>query len=147
MTLPTFSQADQDAEHLRLLSIFHYIVAGFQALSALLPVFHLVIGLGLVFAPEWMGEGEENPLPAQLMGGFFALFAGAWILAGLTMAACLVIAGRALAQRKRRTFCLVIAGLTAATCMPLGTVLGVFTIVVLSRPSVVGLFATEAAKA
>lgn len=38
----------QDAQHLRLLSIFHYVVAGIAAFFALLPVFHLVFGLMMV---------------------------------------------------------------------------------------------------
>jgi hypothetical protein len=33
-------------------------------------------------------------------------------------------------------FCLAMAGIEAALCMPLGTVLGIFTIIVLMRPSV-----------
>ena len=39
---------NQDLEHLRLLSIFHYVVAGLAALFALIPVFHLVFGIAMV---------------------------------------------------------------------------------------------------
>lgn len=53
----------------------------------------------------------------------------------------MILAGRALAQRRRYTFCLVIAGV-ACMFMPFGTVLGVFTIIVLLRDSVKELFAT-----
>ena len=41
-----------------------------------------------------------------------------------------------LARRRRYLYCLILAGVMAATCMPFGTVLGVFTIIVLMRPSV-----------
>jgi hypothetical protein len=40
----------QDEEHLRLLSIFHYVVAGLAALFALFPIFHLILGLFMIFA-------------------------------------------------------------------------------------------------
>jgi hypothetical protein len=44
-----------------------------------------------------------------------------------------------LGTRRRRTLCLVTAGLTCAS-FPLGTALGIFTFIVLSRPTVKTLF-------
>ena len=38
----------KDEEHLRLLSIFHFVVAGMTALFALFPIIHLLIGLAIV---------------------------------------------------------------------------------------------------
>jgi hypothetical protein len=70
------------------------------------------------------------------VGGVFMCIASVLIATGWTLAGCLVAAGRFLAQRRRRTFCLVVAGFTAALCMPLGTVQGDLTIIVHSRPSV-----------
>jgi hypothetical protein len=125
----------QDAEHLRLLSIFHYVVGGLQALFACFPILHLLIGAFLVFGPGLHGHSGER-LPTALMGSFFMIFAGAWMLVGWTLAVCMVVAGRSLAQRRRHFFCLVVAGIEAALCMPLGTALGVLTIVVLIRPTV-----------
>jgi hypothetical protein len=113
----------QDEEHLRLLSIFHHVVAGLAALFALFPVFHLIIGLFFIFAPDkFAGNGE--PPPAFL----------GWIFAAFVLAA-----GRFLARRKHYKFCLVMA---AVEClfMPFGTVLGVFTIIVLVREPVKLLF-------
>jgi hypothetical protein len=68
------------------------------------------------------------------------LFGGAWVLFGWTLVVCVVIAGVSLSHRKRYTFCLVVAGLEAVLCMPFGTILGVFTIIVLLRPGVKTLF-------
>lgn len=42
---------NQDEEHLRLLSIFHYVVGALAAMFALFPIFHLVIGLVMVLPP------------------------------------------------------------------------------------------------
>ena len=41
----TMDDAYNDAEHLRLLSIFHYVVAGLAALLGTVPVIHLTIGI------------------------------------------------------------------------------------------------------
>ncbi len=124
----------QDLEHLRLLSIFHYVVAGLTALFSLIPVIHLLVGLGMVF-----GQFEGSDPGIETMGLFFSCFAGTFILIGLSFAACIVLAGRYLTQKTHYTFCLVIAG-CLCIMMPFGTVLGVFTIIVLMRESVKEMF-------
>jgi hypothetical protein len=130
---------NQDEEHLRLLSIFHYVCAGLAAFFACIPIIHLILGLVLTFSPESFGPGKDAP--PRLFGLFFAAFAAVMILLGWAFAACLAYAGRCLGQRKNYTFCLVMAGV-ACVFMPFGTVLGVFSIIVLARPSVKTLFTT-----
>ncbi|MGD2116210.1 MAG: hypothetical protein PVG07_14240 [Acidobacteriota bacterium] len=122
----------QDLQHLRLLSIFHYVVAGLAALFALLPVFHLVIGV--MIATQAAADTPDERLGAMI-GWLFAVFAACMILAGLAYALMLALAGRFLAQQRRYTFCMVMA---AVSCIfvPIGTVLGVFTLLVLLRPAV-----------
>jgi hypothetical protein len=97
-------------------------------------VFHLVMGIWMLTSPE-MQKAKDGP-PAALFGAFFIGFALLWMLTAWSLAGLLVVAGRSLAQRRRRILCLVTAGLAAVMCMPFGTVLGVFTIIVLMRPSV-----------
>lgn len=65
-----------------------------------------------------------------------------FILCGWTLAGLVIAAGRKLQRRVSRTFCLVVAGVECVM-MPLGTVLGVFTIVVLMKDSVQKLFAAN----
>jgi hypothetical protein len=62
------------------------------------------------------------------------------------MAICILIAGRSLALRKRYSFALVIAGIECLF-VPFGTILGVFTIVALSRESIRALFSKTTAQA
>jgi energy-converting hydrogenase Eha subunit C len=133
---------NQDEEHLRLLSIFHYIVGGITALCACFPLIHLVIGLALVFAPETPSSPEHSTGPDRLVGLFFTLFAVAFIILGWAFAIATAYTGRCLARREHYTFCLVVA---AVNCLntPIGTILGVFTIVVLMRPSVKERFAAN----
>lgn len=128
---------NQDLEHLRLLSIFHYIVAALAALFACFPVIHLAIGIMMVFFPDTMGAADE--LPPALFGWIFIVIGGGLILTGLTLAVFIAITGRFLGRCHRHLFCTVVA---AIECLfiPFGTVLGVFTLVVLMRPSVRELF-------
>lgn len=127
----------QDEDQLRLLSIFHYVVGGMAGLFALFPIFHLVFGLVFIFAPEKFEGGEETP-PA-LFGWIFVIVAATIMLIGWLFAACIVATGRFLAKRKHHTFCLVMGGVECLF-MPIGTVLGVFTIIVLMRESVKRMF-------
>jgi len=128
---------NQDQDHLRLLSIFHYVMAGF---ACLLPLFSLIyIGLG---AAMLSGKLPSSPPSAHgdVIGGWIFVGVGSVIFfMGAVGAALNILAGRALAKRERRTLCLVVAGLNCLH-MPLGTLLGVFTLIVLARPSVQALF-------
>jgi len=131
----------QEEEHLRLLSIFHYVVGGLAALFALIPIFHLIFGLIMILAPEKFaghGHAQEQP-PLALMGWFFVIFAAVFITIGWTFAAFVLAVGRFLARRKHYMFCLVMGGVECLF-MPFGTVLGVFTIIVLMREPVKQLF-------
>lgn len=124
----------QDIEHLRLLSIFHYIVAAITAVFSLFPVIHLVIGVGLV-----TGRMDGGDPAARLAGWFFVAIACFLIFCGLLLAGFIAYAGHCLSRRRRYTLCMVVAALSCMM-MPFGTVLGVFTLVVLTRPSVRSLF-------
>jgi hypothetical protein len=128
---------NQDEEHLRLLSIFHYVCAGLAALCACFPIFHLIMGLILTLKPE--SFGPTNNSPPTWLGDFIVAFASVIILLGWTFAGLLAYAGRCLARRKNYTFCIVMAGISCLY-MPFGTVLGIFSIIVLVRPSVKALF-------
>ncbi len=132
----------QDDEHLRLLSIFHYVVAGLAGMFSLLPLLHLAMGLFIIFAGETMDEGKGPP-PA-FVGWVFVTVAVVFITLGLALAGCVLAAGRFLAQRRNYTFCLVMAAVECAF-MPFGTVLGVFTIIVLLRDPVKQQFIDRAA--
>ena len=136
-----YSTIHQDEQHLRLLSMFHYILAAMMALFACFPIIHLVIGISFLVAPEKMMGPNQPPggPPPLLFGLMFTIIPLVIILLGWVMAGLVFYGGRCLANRTHYTFCLVVAGF-ACLNMPLGTVLGVFTIIVLIRPSVQALF-------
>ena len=126
-----------DAGHLRLLSIFHYVAAGLGFLVLGFLVLHYSI-MNTVFAnPQmWRQTGQNAPPfdPRAFFGLFkwFYLFMGIWTVAGMGLN---VVSGWCIARRKARIFSLVVAAINCLK-LPFGTVLGVFTLIVLSRPSV-----------
>ncbi|WP_282276781.1 hypothetical protein [Stenotrophomonas sp. PS02297] len=140
--VPPPTLTDEDASQLRLLSIFHYVVAAITGLFSLFPVLHLAMGLAMVTGKLPMDQGTSGAqaLDPQLFGWFFVAFAGAFIVCGLTLAGFMAYAGRCLGRRRRHTLCLVVAAISCMM-MPFGTVLGVFTLIVLMRPAVKAAFA------
>ncbi|WP_434027528.1 hypothetical protein [[Pseudomonas] boreopolis] len=140
-TPPQLPATPEDVQQLRLLSIFHYVLAGLTALFSLFPLIHLFMGLAIVTGrmPMEPQGADAPPMDPRLFGWFFVGFAALFILGGMALAASMAYAGRCIARRRRHLLCLVVAGLSCAL-MPLGTVLGVFTLVVLLRPQVKALF-------
>jgi hypothetical protein len=126
----------QDGEHLRLLSLFFYIYGGLTVLGGFLPLIWLgfiTFILSTAPPPKGGGPGPEEIAP------FFMCFGLAMSLIFWATAGCVLYVGHCLAERKYYLFCLIVAGLICLN-MPLGTILGVFTIIVLMRPSVKLLF-------
>ena len=131
--------AAQDEHHLQLLSIFHYVVAGMAALFACFPMFHLLFGIVFLLAPESMSGPHGSGPPPLFFGLVFTIIPAMIIVAGWLFALCIFYGGRCIARRSKYRYCLFAAGLSCLF-MPIGTVLGVFTIIVLVRPSVKELF-------
>jgi hypothetical protein len=125
-----------DTENLRLLAVFHYIVAGLAGLFSLFPLFHITMGALLVSGR--LGDPNEQGAD-RLFGMFFILMGLGMLVLGFAYAVCMALAGRYLTQHRSYIFCLVMAALSCAF-FPFGTVLGVFTIVILQKDAVRQLF-------
>ncbi len=135
---------NQDKEYLRLLAIFHYVVAGLAALFSFFPLLYTTVGAIFIFAarhPAAAGPKPGEEPPPEFIGWIFAIVGSLLFLLGIAIAICILIAGRSLAKRTRYWFALVVACIECLF-IPFGTILGVFTIVVLSRESVKTLFST-----
>lgn len=119
-----------DREHLQILSIFYYFLAALIAFFS----FYLVIYVAVVLV-EAAGETVGDEPMAVFIGGLFVVFALLFIGGGLTIAGCLAAVGQSLARHQHYTYCFAIAAITCAA-LPIGTALGIFTIIVLLRDSV-----------
>ncbi len=150
----TRSQERVDQEHLGTLALCHYILGGVTALFSSLFIIHIVMGLTIAHNPSAFYAPAPPPIPGQApmpigspfspgMGYLFAIMGTVAVLGGWTLGGLTAYAGRCLAARKNYIFLLIIAGINCAFVMPLGTLLGVFTIVVLTRPTVKVLFGRQ----
>ena len=131
-------QRNIDADHLNLLSIFHFVVAGLASLGVLLMVGYYEMMHFMFANPDFWKDQKQGPPPAEFFAMFIWIFAifGTWFLISGVLN---VMSGIFLRQRKHRTFSLVVAGINCVH-MPVGTVLGVFTIIVLIRQSVLEMY-------
>lgn len=127
---------NQDLEHLKILAICFYVKAGLMALTGLF--FSIYIFFGAFFIAADIPRQRNDP-PPELLGGFFVGFGLVFMAIFFALAFLAFWAGRSLAKHKNYTFCIVIAALVCLS-MPLGTLLGVFTIIVLMRDTVKALF-------
>ncbi|QDU31426.1 hypothetical protein ETAA8_65840 [Anatilimnocola aggregata] len=134
--IPEGYQEQQDREHLKLLSILFYVMAGLSALSGCFPFLYL--GFGLVMlggAATGMKPEHEDRTGMLVAGGVMVGFAIFFVLFLLVQAYLLYRTGKNLTERRHHTFCMVIAAICCLNA-PLGTALGIFTIIVLQRPTV-----------
>jgi hypothetical protein len=126
---------NKDLEHLKMLSIGFYIYSAITAIFACLPFIHLFMGIAMISGAF---DGDKNPPPA-FVGWLFVGIGGIFIILGWATAICTFFAGKYIKQQTHYIFCFV---MVAINCMfaPLGTILGVFAIIVLLRDSVKELF-------
>jgi hypothetical protein len=136
---------NQDTEHLRLLSIFHYIVAGLAALFSFFPLLYTTVGAIFIFVARHGTAKPGEDMPPEFVGWIFVVVGSFLFLLGIAIATCILVAGRSLAKHTHYWFAFAMACIECLF-IPFGTILGVFTIIVLSRESVKTLFLTAVGK-
>ena len=122
-----------------MLAIFHYVGAGLAALFSFFPLLYTTIGAIFIFAARHGTPKPSEELPPEFLGWIFAIAGLLLFLLGIAMAICILLAGRCLSRNKHYTFALVMACIECLF-IPFGTILGVFTIIALSRDSVKAFF-------
>jgi hypothetical protein len=134
-------QKSVDDRHLSTLSILHFVGAGLAFLGLGFVGLHYAL-MGTVFNNPELWKNATQPPPAD----FFAVFKWIYVVLAawyVTSLALNLLAGIYLRRKAHRTFCFVVAGMNCLH-MPLGTILGIFTIIVLARGSVAAAFENRA---
>ena len=127
-------QRKTDAEHLKLLAIFHYVLAGLTVLGLGFLIMHWFF-MSSIFDNPAMWQNTKGPPPPK---EFFAIFKWFYLFMGtmaVGMGVANLISGWCIQQRRAKVFSLVVAGINCLG-FPFGTTLGVFTFVVLLRETV-----------
>ena len=144
----------EDREHLSALSIGHYILAGVALFSGIPGLIWGVAGAKLIdelggemaaAMGDLSGQASTDPFggSADAMLQDVSTLLVTAIVAGLVLAVLLainfIVVGVKIRQRRWWTFCY-LTGWCECLMFPFGTILGIFTIIVLGRPSVKKLF-------
>ncbi len=125
----------QDVDHLQLLSVLFYCYAALASLVAIsIGAFGLLPAALIAAAPS-----NAHDAPPLLLGGILFMVFGAIAGVLLLKAVLMVLGARALAGRRNYTLVLVAACL-ALPNVPLGTALGIFTLILLQKPAIKALF-------
>jgi hypothetical protein len=128
-------QAIVDEEHLKMLSLGFWVWGGFTVLYSLfIAAYFGLIGSVFIAIPN---KGVEAP-PAFLGWVFLGLGTAIFVLAA-GLGGLEIATGFWIRRRKHRVVTMVIAALLCAA-IPFGTLLGVLTLITLSRPSVKFLY-------
>lgn len=147
----------EDLEHLSALSIGHYILAGVALLGGIPTLILGVAGAKLIdevgtdFSMA-MGEitgqagadalGTSPETMAQDLNTLIITMIVSGLVLALVSAIHLALVGFKIRQRSWWTFCY-LTGWGECIMFPFGTILGIFTIIVLGRPSVKRLFGVD----
>lgn len=136
-SIDTDQRAIIDAEHVRLLAIFHFVSAALAFVGVIFSSLYFLLFQVVFSNPEIM-QSQQGPPPAEMIM-IFRWFTGLFVAWFLVSCIGNLLSGMFLRARRHRTFSTVIA---AINCLhiPLGTILGVFTLVVLGRESVRKLY-------
>ena len=134
-------QRKNDANQLRLLAIFHFVFAGLAIVGLGFIALHYMFMHTMFSNPEMWKNQKGGPPPEQ----FFAMFIWLYVFfAAILIGGGIInlVSAFCIHRRKRRMFSLVVAGIDCLQ-IPFGTILGVFTIIVLLRDSVQELYDAE----
>src|SRR5262245_59874073 len=100
---------NKDLEHLKLLSMFHYILGAITVVYSSFPLIHVFIGLMFMLNPKGFASGgQQPPFPLRYFGLAFVLIGGAFVLFGWTLGALTAYAGRCIKRREKYMLCFIV---------------------------------------
>jgi len=130
---------EEDIRYLNLLAIFHMIVAGIVGLLSCLPLINLFIGVPMLKDVPYALSQNEFFSQTTLTPLIFILLPSGMTVIGWMFAVAIALNGYYLKNRKWLNYCMIVSGIETIL-MPFGTVLGVFTILLLTKPNIKNRF-------
>ncbi|HCH63123.1 MAG: hypothetical protein CL927_09705 [Deltaproteobacteria bacterium] len=139
-----------DSHHLDLMVTLHYVLAGVQSFFAMTQFINIALGVLLVLNADSLQPTPEGPAPHPLIffpsefGWLFIILGSIAVVFCLAMTFATFLSARSIKHRRNLFLCKVFAGVECLM-FPFGTALGVFTLIMLSKPAVQRLFEVETA--
>jgi hypothetical protein len=126
-------QTEPKNSELEVLSIAYYVVGALSVLIAFTPLLYVIFGAAIYMGGLEMDEGPEA-VP-EVLGMIFALIGVVLFIVFQAFAIAVLITGRFIQKRTHYLYTFVM-GCILCVFAPLGTILGVLTIVFLSKDSI-----------
>ena len=128
-----------DEEHLKLLVLFHRIYGIIVIVFSLLGIGYFIL-LDFLFSltkssARFTYQRNFQAPPTEIMNIVMIIMV-VMIVIGLTIGLCNLLSAQYIKRRKLRIFSIVVASINCIS-FPLGTILGVLTLVVLLRNSII----------
>ncbi len=120
-----------DLSHLKTLAICHWVWGGLTILGSSVFIIHIVMGI-MMLSGAFGGKGSQAP--PEIIGWAFIGIGSCLVIGGWALGIATICSGFYLNKQKKKFFSMVVAGINCAL-MPIGTVLGIFTFLVLSKPT------------
>lgn len=118
-----------DVSHLNALALAHYILGGLGVFFSLFTLTYVLLGVAIVSGSI---DAQEAP---EFMGWLFIGLGLTFLVLGEAMSIAMILSGRHMKRRTGHTFSFVVACISCLS-VPVGTILGIFTILVLNRSTV-----------
>ncbi len=115
-------------DNIGLLAIFYKIVGVIMFLFSLLPCIHLIIGIAIMAG----GFSFDDGAPPFIFGLVFTIIPLIFISCGVALSISMFMCSRYLEAKSNYRFCQIVSGISCIF-MPFGTVLGVLTLIELSK--------------
>ena len=135
-------------KYIKTLSIFHYVHSGLSILGIILYGIFMMFVLGgasMITINAFHNYTFLTSTILSMLGWTAALFLGIGFLACIALSIALYLTGRFMAQRTHYMFCLSVAGIESIL-FPIGTILGILTLITLTRHPVQELFGVQESK-
>lgn len=133
---------NDNARYLNLLYIFHMIVGGVAGVFSCLPLVNLSMGLSAISdIPKSIVQGDAFS-PFTFLSVMFILLPLGIVVIGWMFAIAVVLNGYYIKKRHWHAYCLIVSGIESIF-MPFGTILGIFTIILLTKSEIKVLFDQE----
>jgi uncharacterized membrane protein len=135
---------EKDLEHLKLLGIFHYIWGALSLIGGLfLGAYFVVIGVVLMTNPSATSSTEESGSAGVVGGVMIAIGVVAFLIVVVYGILTLMAGGKYRKHQGGYWFLFILAIITLIIGGIPGIVLGIFSLIVLGRPSVKALIKGE----
>ena len=123
---------NDDISQLKSLALAHLILGWLGVVFSLFPLIYVAVAVGVLTG---LLDNVMPPIAAWLL----LVLGITFVILGEVMSICIILSGKHLKQRTGYTFSFVVACVSCIS-VPVGTILGIFTIIVLARPSVKAAF-------